>query len=64
MDNVIQQGGDTPALEKRAFPAVSDLPDPFHGLNGRLHKVTVITNGNISPFLEINRRVLKKLVKG
>lgn len=43
-----------PALEEGAFSASFDLPDPFHGFYGRLHKVTVIANGNISPFLEVN----------
>jgi hypothetical protein len=63
-ESVIPQRRNIPALEEGAFSAAFDFPDPFHGFNGRLHKVAVIANGNISPFLEVNRRVLKRPLKG
>lgn len=52
---MIQQKRNVPALEEGAFSAVFDLPDPFHSFDSRLHKITVIANGNVSPFLKINR---------
>lgn len=56
----MQQRWNLPALEKGTFSAGFDLPDPFHGFDGRLYQVTVIANGNISSFFEINRRVLNR----
>jgi len=50
---------DIPVLEKDTISLRFDLRNLFHGLDGRLHKFSVVTDRNVSSLLEVDCRVLQ-----
>ncbi len=50
---------DEPVLPERMLPLVLDLRYPLHRLHRRLHQLAVVADRDVSPLLELNRRVLQ-----
>lgn len=49
-----------PVLPEGVFSALANLGHPLHSGDGGLYEVAVITNWNVSAFLELECRILKK----
>ena len=47
-----------PLFPKSVLPPLLNLPDAFHGVDCGLYQFTIVADGYISTFLEVNRGVL------
>lgn len=49
---------DGPVLPKRVLALFLDFRYTLHGLDRRLHQVAVVADGDVSPLLKVDGRVL------